>query len=260
MPEHGLSLRFKVVIDGYELETKFIPVAEALRLPLTPSDQMWLRTVLAGRRLVLYAPTFRDDPAAETGESRDEGVGEGLRPSARHGEPDRLAEHAEQPAEDGAARGRGRQVGVQRVAGEQQRAALPGDHLRPSRGSHQRPGRLEPRVLTFPVQLPARTAVGLVYLGWSWVAYGDPMRPLRLQQEYDRRGGFENPVTRLAEAARTSVAPVTLPQVAPVVILTEDTTTERSVVEELKERNPDGAPITIWNATTSLRPVDTGRK
>ena len=34
-------------IDGYELETKFIPVAEALRLPLTPSDQMWLRTVLA---------------------------------------------------------------------------------------------------------------------------------------------------------------------------------------------------------------------
>src|SRR5215212_10427906 len=34
-------------IDGYELETKFIPVEEALRLPLTPSDQMWLRTVLA---------------------------------------------------------------------------------------------------------------------------------------------------------------------------------------------------------------------
>ena len=33
-------------IDGYELETKFIPIAEALRLPLTPSDQMWLRTVL----------------------------------------------------------------------------------------------------------------------------------------------------------------------------------------------------------------------
>ena len=35
-------------IDGYELETKFIPVVEALRLPLTPSDHMWLRTVLAG--------------------------------------------------------------------------------------------------------------------------------------------------------------------------------------------------------------------
>lgn len=42
---------------------------------------------------------------------------------------------------------------------------------------------------------------GLTYLGWSWIAHGDPLRPLRLQQEYDRRGGFENPVTRLAEAA-----------------------------------------------------------
>lgn len=48
-------------------------------------------------------------------------------------------------------------------------------------------------------------AGGLAYLGWSWVAHGDPMRPLRLQQEYDRRGGFENPVTRLAEAARQLV-------------------------------------------------------
>ena len=38
-------------IDGYELETKFIPVEEALRLPLTPSDQMWLRTVLAENAL-----------------------------------------------------------------------------------------------------------------------------------------------------------------------------------------------------------------
>jgi len=45
-------------------------------------------------------------------------------------------------------------------------------------------------------------AGGLVYLGWSWIAHGDPMRPLRLQQEYDRRGGFENPVTRLGEAAQ----------------------------------------------------------
>ena len=43
---------------------------------------------------------------------------------------------------------------------------------------------------------------GLVYLGWSWFAHGDPLRPLRLQQEYDRRGGFENPVSRLVEAAR----------------------------------------------------------
>ena len=45
-------------------------------------------------------------------------------------------------------------------------------------------------------------AGGLVYLGWSWIAHGDPLRPLRLQQEYDRRGGFENPVTRLGEAAQ----------------------------------------------------------
>jgi len=43
---------------------------------------------------------------------------------------------------------------------------------------------------------------GLAYLGWSWVAYGDPLRPLRLQQEFDRRGGFEFPVTRLIDAAR----------------------------------------------------------
>lgn len=43
---------------------------------------------------------------------------------------------------------------------------------------------------------------GLAYLAWSWIAHGDPLRPLRLQQEYDRRGGFENPVTRLVEAAR----------------------------------------------------------
>ncbi len=45
-------------------------------------------------------------------------------------------------------------------------------------------------------------AGGLAYLGWSWIAHGDPLRPLRLQQEFDRRGGFENPVTRLGEAAR----------------------------------------------------------
>ena len=33
-------------IDGYEIETKFILAAEALRLPLMPSDHMWLRAVL----------------------------------------------------------------------------------------------------------------------------------------------------------------------------------------------------------------------
>jgi 8-oxo-dGTP pyrophosphatase MutT (NUDIX family) len=35
-------------IDGYEIETKFITTAEALRLPLMPSDHLWLRTVLGG--------------------------------------------------------------------------------------------------------------------------------------------------------------------------------------------------------------------
>ena len=34
-------------IDGYEIETKFITTTEALRLPLMPSDHMWLRTALA---------------------------------------------------------------------------------------------------------------------------------------------------------------------------------------------------------------------
>jgi ADP-ribose pyrophosphatase YjhB (NUDIX family) len=33
-------------IDGYELETKFIPTTEALQLPLMPSDHMWLRAAL----------------------------------------------------------------------------------------------------------------------------------------------------------------------------------------------------------------------
>jgi hypothetical protein len=45
-------------------------------------------------------------------------------------------------------------------------------------------------------------AGGVAYLVWSWLAYGDPMRPLRLQQEFDRRGGFVNPVRRLIEAAQ----------------------------------------------------------
>jgi ADP-ribose pyrophosphatase YjhB (NUDIX family) len=33
-------------LDGYEIETRFIPTAEALQLPLMQSDHMWLRTVL----------------------------------------------------------------------------------------------------------------------------------------------------------------------------------------------------------------------
>jgi hypothetical protein len=46
---------------------------------------------------------------------------------------------------------------------------------------------------------------GIAYLTWSWMAYGDPLRPLRLQQEFDRRGGFVDPVSRLVEAARQLV-------------------------------------------------------
>jgi hypothetical protein len=45
-------------------------------------------------------------------------------------------------------------------------------------------------------------AGGVAYLVWSWMAYGDPLRPLRLQQAFDRRGGFVNPVRRLIEAAQ----------------------------------------------------------
>jgi 8-oxo-dGTP pyrophosphatase MutT (NUDIX family) len=40
-------------IDGYEIETKFIPTAEAVQLPLAPSDHMWLRTALADDRAQL---------------------------------------------------------------------------------------------------------------------------------------------------------------------------------------------------------------
>jgi hypothetical protein len=43
---------------------------------------------------------------------------------------------------------------------------------------------------------------GVAYLAWSWIAYGDPMRPLRLQEEFDRRGAFTDPVSRLVEAAQ----------------------------------------------------------
>jgi hypothetical protein len=42
----------------------------------------------------------------------------------------------------------------------------------------------------------------LSYLVWSWIEYGDFMRPLTVQQALDRRGGFENPLTRLTEAGR----------------------------------------------------------
>jgi 8-oxo-dGTP pyrophosphatase MutT (NUDIX family) len=34
-------------IDGYEIETKLMPMADALRLPLVASDHLWLRRALA---------------------------------------------------------------------------------------------------------------------------------------------------------------------------------------------------------------------
>lgn len=40
------------------------------------------------------------------------------------------------------------------------------------------------------------------YFAWSWVRFGDALRPVTVQQAFDRRGGFENPVGRLVEAAR----------------------------------------------------------
>jgi 8-oxo-dGTP diphosphatase len=35
-------------IDGYEIETKLMPIAEALRLPLVASDHLWVRAAAAG--------------------------------------------------------------------------------------------------------------------------------------------------------------------------------------------------------------------
>jgi hypothetical protein len=40
------------------------------------------------------------------------------------------------------------------------------------------------------------------YFAWSWVAFGDAFRSVTVQQAFDRRGGFENPIGRLVEAAR----------------------------------------------------------
>jgi 8-oxo-dGTP pyrophosphatase MutT (NUDIX family) len=33
-------------IDGYEIETKFMPIEEALQLPLAPNDRLWLGAAL----------------------------------------------------------------------------------------------------------------------------------------------------------------------------------------------------------------------
>lgn len=40
------------------------------------------------------------------------------------------------------------------------------------------------------------------YVLWAGVKYGDPLRPFTVQQAFDRRGGFQDPVTRLIDTAR----------------------------------------------------------
>lgn len=49
-------------------------------------------------------------------------------------------------------------------------------------------------------------AVGTaIYLGWSWVALGDPLVPVRAQQASGQRGGFVDPITSLGHEARLFV-------------------------------------------------------
>ncbi|HEX2850829.1 MAG TPA: mannosyltransferase family protein [Acidimicrobiales bacterium] len=58
-----------------------------------------------------------------------------------------------------------------------------------------------PRDRARRVAAVASPVAGLaVYLLWSWAAVGDALRPLRLQQDASRRGGFANPFGRLAHA------------------------------------------------------------
>jgi hypothetical protein len=46
---------------------------------------------------------------------------------------------------------------------------------------------------------------GAIFLGWSWLAYGDPLVPVHAQQASGQRGGFVDPVTSLAHEARLFV-------------------------------------------------------
>ena len=46
---------------------------------------------------------------------------------------------------------------------------------------------------------------GAVFLGWSWLAYGDPLVPVHAQQAAGQRGGFVDPVTSVAHEARLFV-------------------------------------------------------
>lgn len=43
---------------------------------------------------------------------------------------------------------------------------------------------------------------GAIFLGWSWLAYGDPLVPVHAQQAAGQRGGFVDPVTSLGHEAR----------------------------------------------------------
>ena len=58
-----------------------------------------------------------------------------------------------------------------------------------------------PRQRLLRLSAVAAPVAGLAtYLLWSWGAMGDALEPLRLQQDASRRGGFANPIARLAHA------------------------------------------------------------
>jgi hypothetical protein len=72
---------------------------------------------------------------------------------------------------------------------------------RDNNGNHDGPSRRGHAIAR--VAAAVAPAVGMAaYLGWSLVAFGDALRPVSVQQAFDRRGGFENPVGRLVEAGR----------------------------------------------------------
>jgi hypothetical protein len=51
----------------------------------------------------------------------------------------------------------------------------------------------------------APAAGGAIFLGWSWLAYNDPLVPVHAQQAAGQRGGFVDPVTSLGHEARLFV-------------------------------------------------------
>lgn len=60
-----------------------------------------------------------------------------------------------------------------------------------------------PRERVARVAAAIAPALGMgAYLAFSGIVYGDPTRPLTVQQAFDRRGSFEFPITRLIEAGR----------------------------------------------------------